>query len=135
MRQPNNILAANGGPPSELQPFRASRAIEVVVDPCLRGCSGSRSRDPAPVADAITGRDFTDAWQRITNWLQHNSQTPTLRCARVGVSPTAITALEHDLGIRISTDLRALWFLNAGEGRGRGTGCLPGNKALMPAWW
>lgn len=47
------------------------------------------------------------------------------------MSPTAITALEHDLGIQIPADLRTLWFLTAGDDGVNDRGCLPGNEALM----
>ncbi|WP_405984280.1 hypothetical protein [Streptomyces sp. NBC_00872] len=81
-------------------------------------------------ADAVTGREIADVWQRIVRWLQHNA--PDSHAAlRAGASPAAITALEHDLGIQITPDLRTLWFLTAGDDGVNGRGCLPGNKALM----
>ncbi|MCN9240704.1 SMI1/KNR4 family protein [Streptomyces sp. RY43-2] len=93
-----------------------------------------RKRDqPADrAADAVTGREITDAWHRITLWLQHNA--PHSHAAlHAGASPETITALEQDLSIQIPADLRALWFLAAGDDgvNGWGWGCLPGNEALM----
>ncbi|WP_256097948.1 SMI1/KNR4 family protein [Streptomyces sp. MnatMP-M17] len=83
-----------------------------------------------PAADAVTEREIADAWQRIIRWLQRNA--PDSRAAlRAGVSPAAITALEHDLGIQIPAGLRALWFLTAGDDGVNGAGCMPGNWALM----
>jgi cell wall assembly regulator SMI1 len=95
-----------------------------------QGQDQDQGQPAGPAADAVTGREITDAWQRITRWLQHNA--PDSHAAlRAGVSPTTITALEHDLGIQIPADLRALWFLTAGDDGVNGAGCLPGNQALM----
>lgn len=83
-----------------------------------------------PATEAVTAREIADAWQRIIRWLQHNA--PDSHAAlRAGASPTTITALEHDLGIHIPADLRALWSLTAGDDGVNGAGCLPGNQALM----
>jgi cell wall assembly regulator SMI1 len=84
-----------------------------------------------PAVDAFTTREITDAWQRITHWLEHNA--PDSHAALpAGVRPTAITALEDDLGVQIPADLRTLWSLTAGNDGVDGAGCLPGNQALMP---
>lgn len=81
-------------------------------------------------SEEVTGREITDAWQRITRWLQHHA--PDSHAAlRAGASPATITALEGDLGIRIPADLRTLWLLTAGDDGVNGAGCLPGNQALM----
>lgn len=87
--------------------------------------------EPAdPATESVTGREITDSWQRITDWLQHNA--PDSRAAlRAGASPAAIAALEDDLDIRIPVELRVLWSLAAGDDGVNGWGCLPGNKALM----
>ncbi|WP_327241064.1 SMI1/KNR4 family protein [Streptomyces sp. NBC_01320] len=108
----------------------------VALAPSAEPAANSRGQDqdqPAdPAADAVTGREITDAWQRITRWLQRNA--PDSHAAlRTGMSSTSIAALEDDLGIQVPTSLRALWLLTAGDDGVSGAGCLPGNQALMPA--
>ncbi|MCX5000882.1 SMI1/KNR4 family protein [Streptomyces longwoodensis] len=81
--------------------------------------------------DEVVERQIADAWQRITHWLQHNA--PDSHAAlRPGASPEILASLEHDLGISIPADLRAWWSLTAGDDGVGGSGCLPGNQALMP---
>ncbi|RST16883.1 hypothetical protein E2C00_33045 [Streptomyces sp. WAC05374] len=86
---------------------------------------------PADTAsDTITGREVTDAWQRVSGWLRQHA--PDSHAAlRAGASPTVLTALERDLGVHIPAGLRALWLLTAGDEGVDGAGCLPGNQALM----
>ncbi|MGI5253555.1 SMI1/KNR4 family protein [Actinacidiphila glaucinigra] len=80
--------------------------------------------------DAVLVREVGDAWRRVTGWLEQNA--PESRAAlRSGVSPTAIAALEHDLGIQVPAVLRSLWSLTGGDDGVNGAGCLPGNRALM----
>ncbi|MER7666804.1 hypothetical protein [Streptomyces sp. NPDC096193] len=118
-----------------LEPDRIEiRYVNVV--PSAEPAADAQAQDeeveqPADPAVAVTGREITDAWQRITRWLQHNA--PDSHAAlRASVSPAAVTALEADLGIQIPADLRALWSLTAGDDGVNGWGCLPGNEALMP---
>lgn len=86
--------------------------------------------DTAPATGVLAEREIADAWQRITRWLQHNTAA-SHAALRPGASATAITALEHDLGIQVPADLRALWSLTAGDDGVDGVGCLPGNQVLM----
>jgi cell wall assembly regulator SMI1 len=89
--------------------------------------------DPAAehAAEAVTGREISDAWQRIIRWLQHNA--PDSHAAlRPGAATTTITALEHRLNVPIPAALRTMWSLTAGDDGVDGAGCLPGNQALMP---
>lgn len=85
-----------------------------------------------PAADAVTGRQVTDAWQRITGWLQ-SSAPASYAALRDAASAAAVADLEGDLGIRIPVELRALWLLTAGDDgvNGWGWGCLPRGEALM----
>ncbi|MER6273592.1 hypothetical protein [Streptomyces sp900105755] len=93
-----------------------------------------RSQDQGDLAAAgaeeVTGRQIADAWQRITRWLRQHA--PDSHAAlRPGASPSLLTGLEQELGVRIPADLRALWSLVAGDDGVDGAGCLPGNQALM----
>ncbi|WP_234048639.1 SMI1/KNR4 family protein [Streptomyces liliifuscus] len=83
-----------------------------------------------PATDAVTVREVADAWQRITGWLQRNAPD-SYAALRGGAGPTAIAALEGDLGVRIPVELHVLWLLAAGDDGASGGGCLPGNWALM----
>ncbi|WP_421111114.1 hypothetical protein [Streptomyces sp. NEAU-S77] len=115
LREPDRI---------EIRSVNPAPSAEPVAD------AQGQDQPAVPAADAVTGREIASAWQRITRWLQHNA--PDSHAAlRGGASPAAITALEHDLGTQIPTDLRALWFLTAGDDGVSGRGCLPGNEALM----
>ncbi|MET7451500.1 hypothetical protein ABZT03_06295 [Streptomyces sp. NPDC005574] len=80
-----------------------------------------------PAATALAVRQIADAWQRVTGWLKDNAPD-SYAALRAGAGPAAVAALEGDLDTRIPVELRALWMLTAGDGRG----CLPGNEALMP---
>ncbi|MFH8838323.1 SMI1/KNR4 family protein [Streptomyces sp. NPDC017868] len=83
-----------------------------------------------PLPGAVTERQISDAWQRITDWLLHNA--PASHAALgAGAAAEAITALEDDLDIRIPAALRTLWSLTGGDDGVNGAGCLPGNQALM----
>ena len=84
-----------------------------------------------PAAAAVTVRQVADAWRRITGWLKRNAPA-SYAALRAGAGPSAIAALEDDLGIRIPVELHVLWLLTAGDDGGDGWGCLPGNRALMP---
>ncbi|MFG3510276.1 hypothetical protein ACGF5F_32790 [Streptomyces sp. NPDC047821] len=88
----------------------------------------TQDRPVDTASDTITKREVTDAWQRVSGWLQQHA--PDSHAAlRAGASPTALTAMEHDLGVHTDAGLRALWLLTAGDGGGDGAGCLPGNQA------
>ncbi|MFJ8630464.1 hypothetical protein [Streptomyces sp. NPDC093568] len=92
----------------------------------------SHDLDPRtdPSAGTLVGREVDDAWRRITHWLRNNA--PDSHAAlRPGVGPGAIDALERRLGIPIPVELRALWLLVSGDDGVDGSGCLPGNRALM----
>ncbi|MDJ1645427.1 SMI1/KNR4 family protein [Streptomyces pakalii] len=82
------------------------------------------------VAAAGVVREVTDAWHRITRWLQHHAPA-SYAALRPGASPAALAALEDVLGLRIPVELRVLWLLTAGDDCGDGWGSLPGNRALM----
>ena len=90
----------------------------------------ARDQPADPATDAVTVRQVADAWQRITGWLRHNAPD-SYAALSAGASPTAIAALEGDLGIRIPVELHVLWLLTAGDDGVNGGGCLPGNWALM----
>ena len=82
-------------------------------------------------SDEVMAREVEDAWRRIAGWLQEHAPG-SFSALRAGVNDTVVAALEHDLGIRIPADLRALWSVAAGDDGVDGAGCLPGNQALMP---
>ncbi|WP_051764202.1 SMI1/KNR4 family protein [Streptomyces sp. NRRL F-5135] len=89
-----------------------------------------QGRPADPVAEAVTGREVADAWQRIIRWLQHHA--PDSHAAlRADANLAAVAALEHRLGVRIPVGLRALWLLTAGDAGVGGGGFLPSNEALM----
>ncbi|WP_328847371.1 hypothetical protein [Streptomyces sp. NBC_00258] len=90
----------------------------------------ARDQPADPATDAVTVRQVADAWQRITGWLRYNAPD-SYAALSAGASPTAIAALEGDLGIRIPVELHVLWLLTAGDDGVNGGGCLPGNWALM----
>lgn len=95
----------------------------------IRDQDREQARHADPGTD-VAIREITDAWQRISRWLQHNA--PESQAAlRLGADPAAITALEEDLGVQIPAELRTLWSLAAGDDGVNGAGCLPGNEALM----
>jgi cell wall assembly regulator SMI1 len=102
------------------------------TEPAADAQDQEQARDqPADHAtDAVTVRQVADAWQRITGWLRYNAPD-SYAALSAGASPTAIAALEGDLGIRIPVELHVLWMLTAGDGGVNGGGCLPGNWALM----
>lgn len=85
-----------------------------------------------PLTEAVTVRQIADAWLRIIRRLQ-NHAPDSCAALRPGAELTAIAALEKDLGVRIPTELRTLWLLCGGDdgADGWGSGCLPGNEALM----
>ncbi|QIQ04416.1 SMI1/KNR4 family protein [Streptomyces liangshanensis] len=85
--------------------------------------------DPA-ATDALTVREVTDAWQRVTRWLLRYASA-SHAALRPGADPATLSALERDLGTPIPPALRALWSLTAGDDGVGGAGCLPGNQALM----
>ncbi|MFI9155393.1 SMI1/KNR4 family protein, partial [Streptomyces sp. NPDC053367] len=89
-----------------------------------------QARPAEPAAEVVTVREVADAWHRITSWLQHNA--PDSHAAlRAGASPSALAALEGELGVPIPAELRTLWLLSAGDDGAGGWGCLPGNWALL----
>jgi cell wall assembly regulator SMI1 len=113
----------------EIRFLRAAPFIEPSTD--AQEQEQEQSADPAVAA--VTVREVADAWRRITDWLQHNAPD-SYAALRAGADPTAIAAVEGDLGIRIPVELHVLWLLTAGDGgvNGWGWGCLPGGEALMP---
>ncbi|MFD5747463.1 hypothetical protein [Streptomyces sp. NPDC127033] len=100
------------------------------AEPAADAQEQGREQLADPVADAVTGREIADAWRRVIHRLQ--AVAPDSHAAlRAGVGPGIVNAMERDLGVRIPPDLRALWFLTAGDDGVDGRGCLPGNQALM----
>ncbi|MFF7167021.1 hypothetical protein ACFZBP_37530 [Streptomyces sp. NPDC008086] len=83
-----------------------------------------------PTAGAVAVRQVADAWQRITGWLRQNAPD-SAAALRAGAGPSAIAAVEEELGVRIPVELCVLWLLTAGDDGGDGRGCLPGNNVLM----
>ncbi|MFJ6983027.1 MULTISPECIES: hypothetical protein [unclassified Streptomyces] len=114
----------------EIRFLRAAPATEPSMD--TRDPEQSRGEDRLadPDAAAVTVREIADAWRRIVVWLKRNAPD-SYAALRPGAGPSAIAALEDDLGIRIPVELRALWLLTSGDDGGNGWGCLPGNRALM----
>ncbi|MFJ5831444.1 SMI1/KNR4 family protein [Streptomyces sp. NPDC093089] len=94
-----------------------------------------RTNSPAdPAAEKIAERVVTDAWRRVVRRLQRCAPD-SYAALRTGMTSDAITALESDLGVRLPAGLRALWSLTGGDDGVDGvdgSGCLPGNQALMP---
>ncbi|MEU2060982.1 SMI1/KNR4 family protein [Streptomyces sp. NPDC013455] len=91
---------------------------------------------PAPAPDPrmrqIAARQVTEAWRRITGWLEQHA--PATHAALLpGASTHEIGALERALGVRVPAELRALWLLCAGCEDAPGAGVMPGHGwALMP---
>ncbi|MFD4576983.1 hypothetical protein ACFWNK_28415 [Streptomyces sp. NPDC058417] len=128
LREPDRI---------EIRFLRAAPSPEPPAGPSGTPCADARDqqqgRGQAPPADpaaAVTVREIADAWQRIAGRLKHNAPE-SYAALRPGAGPTAIAALEGDLGIRIPVGLHALWLLTSGDDGVGGRGCLPGNRALM----
>ncbi|MFJ2214326.1 SMI1/KNR4 family protein [Streptomyces sp. NPDC101062] len=123
IREPDRIEIRYVNPAPSTEPATDAQEQEQEQD-------REQERIADPAADAVTVRETADAWQRITRRLQDNA--PDSHAAlRAGVGPAVIDALEHDLGVRIPPELRALWLLTAGDDGVGGRGCLPGNQALM----
>lgn len=99
------------------------------VDDQERGQDRGRFADTA--ASAVVVREIADAWHRITRWLQRHAPD-SYAALRPGAGPTAIAALDSDLGVEVPFELRVLWLLTAGDDGSNGWGCLPGNRALAP---
>ncbi|MFD3314110.1 hypothetical protein [Streptomyces sp. NPDC058694] len=125
IREPDRIEIRYVNPISFTEP---AESVESVADAQDREQQEERSGDPA--TDAVTVREVAHAWQRVTGWLRRNAPD-SYAALRAGAGPTAIAALEGDLGIRIPVELHALWLLTAGDDGAGGRGCLPGNWALM----
>ncbi|WP_411101028.1 SMI1/KNR4 family protein [Streptomyces sp. x-45] len=85
---------------------------------------------PNSAVEVISARLVTEAWRRITRWLEYHA--PASKAAlRAGADAAAIAVLEQELGLEVPADVRALWVLTAGDDGVNGAGCLPGNQALM----
>ncbi|MFI2368113.1 SMI1/KNR4 family protein [Streptomyces sp. NPDC018833] len=87
---------------------------------------------PDPRMEQIAARQVTEAWRRITDWLEQNA--PASHAALLPAAPERdITALEQELGVRVPMELRALWLLCAGSKDIPASCFLPDNGwALMP---
>ncbi|MFJ3235577.1 SMI1/KNR4 family protein [Streptomyces sp. NPDC086787] len=87
---------------------------------------------PDPRMQQITTRQVTEAWRRITRWLEKHA--PASRAALLpGASTYEIVELEQALGVRVPVELRALWLLCAGGEDTPGAGVLPDyGWAVMP---
>ncbi|MDX3640779.1 hypothetical protein [Streptomyces sp. MB09-02B] len=126
----------------EIRFLRAVPAPEPSTAP-LQDPGEERSPDhgqPAdPAAVAVVVREVADAWQRITRRVKRDAPD-SYAALRIGARPSAIAALEDELGVRIPAELHVLWLLTEGDDGvhgvdgvdGRGWGCLPGGAALMP---
>ena len=125
IREPDRIEIRYVNPISLAE---SAESAEPVADAQDQEQQDEGSADPA--TDAVTVREVADAWQRISCWLQRNAPD-SYAALRAGAAPTAIAALEGDLGIRIPVELHVLWLLTAGDDGVNGRGCLPGNWALM----
>lgn len=87
---------------------------------------------PDPRMQQIAARQVTEAWRRITSWLEQHA--PATHSALLpGASTYEIAALEQALGVRVPVELRALWLLCAGGKDTPGAGVMPDyGWALMP---
>ncbi|RFC77473.1 SMI1/KNR4 family protein [Streptomyces sp. AcE210] len=87
---------------------------------------------PDPKLERLAARQVTEAWQRITAWLEQNA--PASYAALLpAATERDIAALEHDMGVRAPVELRALWLLCAGSQDTTAACFLPdGGWALMP---
>lgn len=112
-----------------LKPAPPTAELSPGADDQEQGRDRGRSGDTA--ASAVLVREIADAWHRITRWLQRHAPD-SCAALRPGAGPTAIAALESDLGIEVPVELRVLWLLTAGDDGSNGWGCLPGNRALVP---
>ncbi|KUN35812.1 hypothetical protein AQJ30_24395 [Streptomyces longwoodensis] len=115
----------------EIRYVNRAPVTEAATNAESQGQGESDSQPAGPGLDEVAERQIADAWQRITHWLQHNA--PDSHAAlRHGASPATLASLEQELGMSIPADLRAWWSLTAGDDGVDGSGCLPGNQALMP---
>ncbi|MFI1487826.1 hypothetical protein [Streptomyces sp. NPDC020747] len=130
IREPDRIEIRYVNPISFAEPAEPVDPAEPVED--AQGQEQQKERPADPATDAVTVREVADAWQRITGWLRQNAPD-SYAGLRAGAGPTAIAALEGDLGIRIPVELHVLWLLTAGDDgvNDWGCGCLPGGEALM----
>lgn len=112
-----------------LKPAPPTAELPPGADDQEQGRNRGRSADTA--AGAVLVREIADAWHRITRRLQHHAPD-SYTALRPGAGPTAIAALESDLGLEVPLELRVLWLLTAGDDGSNGRGCLPGNRALAP---
>ncbi|MGW9596444.1 hypothetical protein ACWHLZ_39910 [Streptomyces chartreusis] len=119
IREPDRVVIRHGAPASFVEP---------------EADAGEQEPEPEPAADpaltAVTVREVADAWHRVTRLLQHHAPD-SYAALRPGARPAAVAAVEDELGIRIPVELSALWLLTAGDDGVEGSGCLPGNRALM----
>ncbi|MEE4494922.1 hypothetical protein PWJ43_32600 [Streptomyces sp. BE230] len=107
-----------------VKPLRSAEfAVDAVQDRVRPSFAG-------PAAEAISGREVSDAWQRVTRWLQRNA-AGAYAALRAGANGPVLAALEQELGVQVPVGLRVLWPPAAGDDGVNGAGCLPGNGALM----
>lgn len=87
---------------------------------------------PDPHMQQIAARQVTEAWRRITRWLEQHA--PATRAALLpGASTYEIAALEQACGVGVPVELRALWLLCAGGKDTPGAALMPDyGWALMP---
>ncbi|WP_432193234.1 hypothetical protein [Streptomyces sp. bgisy027] len=116
IREPGRVVIRHVAPASSVEP---------------EADAGEREHEQGPPADpALTVREVADAWCRITRLLRRHAPD-SYAALRPGASPGAVAAVEGELGIRIPVELSVLWLLTAGDDGVDGSGCLPGNRALM----
>ncbi|MGI5414067.1 hypothetical protein ACQEV9_45695 [Streptomyces chartreusis] len=118
--------------PDRIEIRYVNRAVAAEPVQAARDQEGMEGQQTDAAADVVTHREVTDAWGRITGWLQRNAPA-SYAALRDGVSAAAVTELERELGTRIPVELRALWLLTAGDDgvNGWGWGCLPRSESLM----
>ncbi|MER5892937.1 SMI1/KNR4 family protein [Streptomyces sp. NPDC001876] len=108
------------------------RDIEVTGPLPDAGDERAPAAAPDPRVQQMAARQVTEAWRRITSWLEQHALSS---CAALlpGASTYEIAALEQALGVRVPVELRALWLLCAGGKDTPGAGVIPDHRwALMP---
>ncbi|MEU3822450.1 SMI1/KNR4 family protein [Streptomyces sp. NPDC030392] len=119
------------GPPLTAEGQLQIRDVEA-TGPLPATSDADDGQAPDPRLEQITARQVTEAWQRISSWLEQNAPA-----SHEALLPAAteqdIDAVARQLCVRVPVELRALWLLCAGNQDSPGAGIFPDHGwALMP---
>lgn len=85
---------------------------------------------PDPRLEELAARQVTAAWQRVETWLREHAPV-SFASLQEGASSEEIDSAERELGVKIPSDLKALWHLHRGVQSSSGAAFLPDNAKLM----